>query len=259
MRGSACRSLVVALLAALTIAMLPAHAHANAGVDLGWQRYLEADFDGALEAFARAERGPLDRAELVSLLEGRAQVEFAAGDQGELDATLAALASLAPAHRLAPESPPELVERFGAARRRSGRGLSVDVDAAREGGVLRVVATVQGDIAGLARRVRVVARIGGLERAAIDEPLELDVSETDSVEYWVEVLGPGRAVVAGLGDAGRPEVSRGVGAADDATWLWVGLGVGGGVVLVGAILVGVFVGTQPPPLTQPSAPALPMP
>jgi len=239
-------------------ALIPERVAANAEVDRGWQRYLEADFDGALAAFARAERGTLDRSELISLLEGRAQVHFASGAEADLDATLVALATLAPAHRLAPESPPELVERFGAARRRLGEGLAVDVEVSRDAGVLRVAATVRGDAAGLARRVRIVARVSGAEREVIDEPLELAVGEADTIEYWVEVIGPARAVLAARGDASRPEVSRGRGGSDD-TWLWVGVSAGGGVVLVAAIVVGVFVGTQPPPLTQPSAPILPSP
>jgi hypothetical protein len=134
----------------------------------------------------------------------------------------------------------------------------VDVGVSRDAGVLRVEATVRGDAAGLARRVRIVMRVSGREREAIDEPLELTVSEADAIEYWVEVIGPGRAVLATRGDATRPEVSRGTGSSDD-TWLWVGVSAGGGVVLVAAIVVGFFVGTQPPPLTQPSAPILPSP
>ena len=246
---------LVALVA--LVAMRPSVAAANDDVDQGWQRYLEADFEGALEAFARAERGALDRSELVSMLEGRAQVQFASGAEAQLDATLVALASLAPAHRLAPESPPELSARFAATAQRLGAALGVDVEVSREGGAMRVEARVRGDAAGLARRVRIVARVAGVEREAVDEPLELLVGASDEVHYWVEVIGPARAVLASRGDAARPETSRGAARSDD-TWLWVGL-AGAGVVLVGAIVVGVFVGTQPPPLTQPSAPILPSP
>lgn len=242
----------------LCIFALPSGARADADVDRGWQLYLEADFEGALESFARAERGALDRAELVSLLEGRAQVQLASGDDAQLDATLVALATLSPSHRLAPESPPELIERFAATCRRLGGGIRVDVETSREGGLVRIEATVRGDAAGLGRRVRIVARVAGAERVAIDEPLEVSVGTTEDVQYWVEVVGPAHAVVASRGDASRPEVSRGDARSDD-TWLWAGVGIGGGVILVGAIVLGVFLGTQPPALTQPTAPLLPTP
>jgi len=236
----------------------PTTAHAQlSGVEVGWRRMLEADFDGALGAFDEAERGTLTRGELIRSLEGRAHVHFALGAEEALRAALARLAAIAPEHRLAPESPPELHARF---LDHAGRGgITVVVSHEEHGGEARLEARAEGDPGGLVRHVVVAARI---DRAAWieaeDEPLTIPVQPSQTLAWYGQAIGPGGAVVANDGSREAPRVRASPSAAleeDETPWLFIGLAAGGVLIIATVITLVVVLAT--PPSTQPSPPMFP--
>lgn len=240
----------------------PVHAEAQtSGVEVGWRRMLEADFDGAIASFDEAERGSLTRAELLRCLEGRAHVHFALGNEESLRAALTRLAAMAPEHRLAPESPPELRERFA---EHPGRGsLTLHVTMEESDGNARFEASAVGDPGGLVRHVVVAARAGdGPWVEAEDEPLRLHVDPADALAWYGEAIGPGGAVVAHDGSRAAPR-RRGMLDANAATEPggdqppWLAIGLGAGAALVIAAVITIVVTATTPPHTQPSPPMLP--
>jgi len=232
-----------------------ASAAAQSSVDEGWRRVLDADFEGALAAFDAAEAGTLTRADLVRILEGRAFVHFARGDEDAVRAALVRLGAIAPEHRFAPETPPELRERFAEL---AGRGaLEVSVELAVDGGSARVEAIADGDPGGLVRHLRVGARIGedGEWVTAQDEPLRLPYDRARALFFYGEALGPGGAVVARDGSREAPHQRPGEGGGDDVPWGWIGLGAGAAVAV--AIVVAIVVVATEPSDTVPTAPTFP--
>ncbi|MBX3272907.1 MAG: hypothetical protein KF729_21775 [Sandaracinaceae bacterium] len=235
-------------------AVVSAHAAAQSSVDEGWRRVLAADFDGALAAFDEAEAGTLTRAELVRVFEGRAHVHYALGRAAALEAALARLAAMAPEHRLAPETPPELVERF--ARLADRRRLTLEVELTESETEARLEARAEGDPGGLVRHVRVAARVGdGAWLEAQDEPLILPIDAARALAYYGEALGPGGAVVARDGSREAPHLREGASGGDDAPWGWIALGAGAAVVI--GVVIAIVVAATAPADTQPSPPRLP--
>jgi len=239
---------------------------ADDAVDEAWRMYLSADFDGALAAFDRAEAGPLERADLLRILEGRAQIHFALGDADAVVGALSRLASLSPEYRLSPETPPDLVEAFSAIRDRTP-ALSLDVAPTRADDSVRVTASIGGDVGGLVRALRITGRAeGGPWEQAVDEPLSVQAAPNEAVEYYVEALGAGGAILASEGSRGRPRMVTGdasgltseepesKGFLGLPVWGWVA--IGGGVVAA-AVLVAVIVVAAGGGGTQPEAPVLP--
>ena len=224
-------------------------------VDRGWQLMLEADFDGALSAFDEAEHGTLSRAELVRTLEGRAHALFALGREDALRAALVRLAATAPEHRLAPETPPELRERFeqhaGASR------LELHVTMEEQPGEARLEASATGDPGGLVRHLLVAARVGDGEWVeAEDEPLTVPTDPASALAWYGLAIGPGGAIVASDGTREAPHLRAGATSdGGDVPWLWIG--VGGGIAVVLGIVITVAVVATLPADTQPGAPVFP--
>jgi hypothetical protein len=252
-------------LIALCLASVSSSANADDVVEDAWRLYLSADFEGALAAFDQAETGALERRDLLRILEGRAQIHFALGDSEAVRGALARLASLSPDYRLSPETPPDLVEAFGTIRDDTPL-LRLEVTPQREEGLVRFRASAIGDVGGLVRGLRITARAEGSSWVqAIDEPLTIDATSDEAIEYYVEAIGPGGAVLAALGTDARPRRLTGdaSGLSPETTggpplgipiWGWVA--IGGSVVLV-AVLVGVIAATAGGSSTQPEAPVLP--
>ncbi|MCB9593463.1 MAG: hypothetical protein H6719_12085 [Sandaracinaceae bacterium] len=214
----------------------------------------EADFEGASRAFDEAESGTLDRAELVRVLEGRAHVCYALGEEAALRAALVRLAAVAPEHRFAPEAPPELVERFRDFAGQRRLELAVELDQRER--EARLEARASGDPGGLVRHLRVAARVeDGAWVTAEDEPLTIPVDPERALAWYGEALGPGGAVVASDGSRDAPHRREGASAGDEVPWGWIGLGAGAAVVLAVVITV-VVVATQPGD-TQVTAPMFP--
>lgn len=232
-----------------------AHGVANAqtSVDEGWRLMQDADFEGAVRAFDEAEAGTLTRAELTRVLEGRAQVFYALGDEPALTAALGRLAAMSPEHRFAAEAPPELIERFRSLADR--RRLRLDVSLDQREAEARLEARADGDPGGLVRHVRVAARIeDGAWIEAEDEPLTIPVDASRALAWYGEAIGPGGAVVASDGTRDAPHRRDGA-SGDEPPWGWIGLGAGAAVV-IGVVVTIVVVATQPAD-TQPTAPMFP--
>jgi len=248
----------------IALALVGASATARAAspeVDEAVARYEGADFEGALEALARAEAGQgLDRAELLRLLATRALVDFALGRSEALDRDLVMLASLEPEYDLGRRAPPAVRQAFEAARGRVRGRLALRVDAAPAPGGLRVRAEVEGDAAGLVRATSISARRpGGPWRTAGGGTLDLAVTH-GAVEAWAVARGPGGAPVATAGSAEAPlrlaapaaeRPRRRPSGGGNAT-LWIGIGVGAAVAAVATtVLVVVASGADEDTLVGP--------
>jgi hypothetical protein len=204
-------SLLVAL-AALVCTPLAAAAHPV--VREGRRLAQEASFDEALAAFARAEAsGDLGRDDLIELFEGRALVHFAQGDRAALHADVAVLAALAPERPPARDLPPDLVSVLREAVRASPGPVSVRATATRRGEIVRVESTVEHVPSGLAVHVRVAARVASAALSVV-EGAARDVSAPGGarVAYYMELVGPGGAVIATDGSVERPHVVEALGA-----------------------------------------------
>jgi hypothetical protein len=175
----------------------PASAHPD--VDRGRARYEQADLDGALRAFARAESADdLSRSDLLELLESRVMVQIARGDQAAADQDLARIRSIDPDHEFGRDVPPDVVESFRALG--SADALAVSADGLSDDGAVVLTARVTNDPTSLIREVRIHARTpGGEWETEVGERMQLDA---DDVEFWAEAVGPGGAVLA---TAGQPD------------------------------------------------------
>jgi len=198
------------LAAALAVLLLsaPSWARAHPDVDEGRRLAQEADLEGALEAFDRAEQsGDLTRADLVSLLEGRALVHHALGDEESLGEAVRALASIAPRHHIGEDLPPAIGAAFHRAQAGSPGRIAVEVAAEPGPGGVSLRARVRDDAEGLAREVLLHVRPphAGWQVHETGHAT-VRVAGGESVGYWAEVRGPGGAPIATRGSADEPVV-----------------------------------------------------
>jgi hypothetical protein len=223
----------------------------------GQRLYGQADFAGALRAFAAAESSEdLSRGDLIALLEGRALVHFALDAREEATADLTALASVDPAHEFSGETPPEVRNEFASARRRTGgERVRVRIETEQSAGGVSLRAAVAGDVARLVREVVITARAGSGEwESGAGGILRVDAPRGTRVEYYAVAEGPGGAPVATLGTQSAPQAMvmggtapLGVGRDGDlddrdgggAAWLWIG--VAAGVVVVAAVVTALLI------------------
>jgi len=203
-RGSLRRAFA-SWLALLVVVCAPGVAYAHPLLDEGERKYEDADFQGALDAFARAEQASdLTRDDLVRLYTRRAMVHHAMQHPEELEADVFRLAHLDRALRLPRAAPPAVRRAYEQAVARVSGTLRVDVEVESMPGGTRLVARVSDDNAGLVQSLRVRARVAGgpwrrTERAALEVPAAAGAT----VEYVAEAIGPGGAVLthAGTDDA----------------------------------------------------------
>ncbi len=270
---------LVTLFAALVTLLVTALSPLAAAAQLGPARsaLAEADFERAERAFTRAlEARVLSRDDIVAIHEGRAMARWAMGQERDARADLEALGSLEPERALPPEAPPPLVDAFASlARAPLGAALLWDQeDGEGPRDTLHLRVGVRNDPAGLVRTVRVHVRTPGDDGWLVREERDVDVplAPGDALEVWIELVGPGGAVLAqegsieapivrgagARGSLGEPEAGRtsaGPGGGDSSL-LWVGVGVGAAVLIGLAIGIGVAVGSGQSELTQPGAPVL---
>jgi hypothetical protein len=255
----------VSLVLAAAVLGCPASAFAHDDLDAALRHYERAEFDRAVAAFDRAAASShLTRDELEAVLRGRGLAHHAAGDVGAAEEDLASLLSIAPGVSLDDTTPP-------AVRRLYERLREEVVQLAVEGVVLpsstgyAVSLRVTGDVGSLQRGVRIhYESASGVETVEAERAEVL--SDASELRYWVEVIGPGGAVLASAGSAERPltygratalaatsNESVGDVAPSDDTGIIVGVTVAI-VVVVAAIAVVLALVLAPPPDTALSGP-----
>jgi len=127
-------------------------------VTAGRRQFDAADFSGALRSLDAAERATdLSRDDVIELLETRAMVHLAMGNESALDQALLALASLDPRHTFSPAVRPEILARFDRVRSRVRAELAVRTHVAARARGVRIEAVVQNDPTPLVTAVRVSA------------------------------------------------------------------------------------------------------
>lgn len=267
MRGRARALRAAPLLAAVSGWLVAGQALAHPLVEEGRERMQLAEFDAALEAFARAEDADdLSRDDLIDLLDARAMVHLATSSREEMDRDLSALSSLDPDHLFGPEAPPELSDAFADVVASSVGSLTVRGSARPVPGGIELSASVEHDTANLTRGTRIWIRQGsGSWRRASERLVTLPAGGT--VDYYVEAIGPGGALIARGGSRAEPlhsEAAPGDSAAPIRSdgegggvgiWLWLGLGA---VVIAGGVVAAVllFGGDGGGGGTEPNAPVV---
>jgi hypothetical protein len=200
------------LVTALVWVAAPQAAAADADFAAGVARMAEADFTGALEAFDRAEAGAgLSRAELLQLLSLRATASHAMGEAELLERSLRQLASIDATFPFDDTTPPVVVERFRVVAA-TAQPIVLHPRVERVSDQIRILGEVTGDADGLVRSVRHLARLAtdgpsGAWAETLAGPLELTAPGGATVEYYVELVGPGGAILAAVGSALAPERS----------------------------------------------------
>ena len=230
--------------AALSIAV-PAQAHPL--VDEGREKYAEADLQGALDAFARAEASDdLTLPDLLSLLETRVLVHRALGNEEAATRDLRWLAAIAPpTHELPSEAPPEMARELDDLWTQRGGAIAINVGGHAEGDAVVLTARVERAPEGMVRETRIHHREPGMPwNTTVGS--EARIAAT-TVEHWAEAVGPGGAVLAtaasadaprrfaaGDGPLGGEETGGGV-----PPWAWIAGGaVAVGLIVVAAVLIG---------------------
>lgn len=238
---------------ALSSALLwPSQVRAHALVDEGRRLYEEAEFVEALDVLGRAASGDdLLLPELVELLELRALVHSAVGDEAAVREDLRTLAAVVPEHTLPRGMPPD-VQRMFTEIRASATGSprliatpSVAGPATGNGVVIEV--NVENDWAAVVRAIRIRGRAEGDYLEATDAPLFVAAPLGTVISYYAEAIGPGGAIIATAGSAEAPlsyagaEARPGEGGGLDP---WPFVIAGGAALVLGAIIAIVVVATS---------------
>jgi LPXTG-motif cell wall-anchored protein len=240
-------------LLSFVLAAHPATARAHPAIDDAIARSDEADFDGALRAFERAESlEDLTLDDLASLYAHRAAVHLAIGNAGEARADLRRLVAIQPGYELDTSASPALRDALDGVR--ATEPLTIAVRTESSHGATRFRAVVSHDPGALVRRVRLVVRSIG-EGAWIEASASTYETSGTAFEYFAEAIGPGGVVVAREGSERAPsrvgEVPRAAIATvspstgEDTTIWWV-IGGAGLAVVVAAVVVGAVVASSGP-------------
>ncbi len=246
---------VLGVLATLGV---PVTASAHPLVDQAREQLGEALFVDALDTLATAEAGEdLTVEELADLFAVRALVNRALNNDDAMNADLARLAVVAPNYAFDRRAVPEVRRAFADARANASGAIRVVATPAIEGGGVTVRADAQNDVQHLVRTVRISGRPDAASAWERSDDAPLFVSTDGPVEYYVEAIGPGGAVLASSGSASSPHRFGGGGEAggdvlaatggetaeDDegggGAGLWIGLGIGLAVVAGVAIALAV--------------------
>lgn len=245
------------IVAALSCALaVPSIARAHALVDEGRRLYEEAEFVEALDVLGRAASGDdLTLPELVELLELRALVHSAVGDEPAVREDLRTLAAVAPEHTLPRGMPPD-VQRMFTEIRASATGsprliATPSVAGPATGNGVIVEVQVENDWASVVRAVRIRGRAeGGSYAEAVDAPLFVAAPLGAVISYYAEAIGPGGAVIATAGSEAAPlsyagaEARSGEGGGLDP---WPFVIAGGAALVLGAVIAIVAVAATSTP------------
>lgn len=254
----------MAIVAALSLVAASAAAHPL--VDRGRASLEEADFAGALAALDEAEaQGDLTRADLVLLLETRALVHRALGEEEPTDAALRSLASIDPDHRFAPEVTPDVVQRFAQLRDAGPGPLALEVEEAPSPGGITLRAEVRGDVASMVHAVTVRARVNEGTWREGEGRLALEAPPGARIEWYAVAYGTGGAPVAQRGSESATRHARVPGAAVtptqggaiDEVALGVGIAAGIAALVAAAVILGVVLTSGDQALTRVEGPSFP--
>jgi len=213
----------------------------------GVEKYHEADLEGAVESFARAEAADdLSESDLATLYATRALIHRALGDTSAVEADLGRLAVVAPGHRFDESAPPDVVESFDRMRAQGGN-VEVQAEAEATPTGTRLTGRAVRDPADMVREVRVHARTDGEWQTA---PNVVEITGNTMVSYYAEAHGPGGVVLGRHGSRESP-LEHGGGS---FPWLWVGIGAG--AVVLAAVIIAIAVAAGGTDEVQPT---LPMP
>ena len=198
---------LIACLCAVQAPGAAAQAQTRSPVDEGRRLFEQADFYGALEALREAEASSaLDLEELTRLYETRILVHLALGERGQIHRDLAALATIRPDHGLGAEVPPAVRDDFRTLVGQRAGPLGVVIEPQASDGQLLLSARVVGDPDGLVREARLYARVDGGRWASASDTLRVAAEPGERVEHYVELVGPGGAVLRQRGSATDPLV-----------------------------------------------------
>ena len=265
-RLAATRTMLAAMWVTALVWLVPTVALAHPLIDEGKRKYDEADFQGALDAFTRAEQATdLSREDLVQLYIRRAMVHHAMQHPEDLEADVFRLATLDRGLTLPRSAPPPVRRAYEAAVARVTAPIRLDVEVQPMPGGIKLIARVTDDNAALVQSLRVRARTqDGSWRTSDRASMEVPAAAGATVEYVAEAIGPGGAVIATAGtvaepltatagaaigpgpDPGegagslsgpRPGPGREPGGGGGGSSLPWALGIGGGVVVVAVVIV----------------------
>jgi len=254
--GSALR-VVVWLAAALVC--LPSLAGAQesppaGGAEQGRHLYLEADFEGARDAFEEVLESPdLDRAGATEAHRYLAAIALIVSDGAGAARHASAAVALTPTAAAPEGAPPELAEALDAARAELGEDgatlrVTSDPEVLEAGGSADVTARLEPSPPGLAAALRLSCGGDGVPEAEIAGPppsVTLSVSPGRSASSVRCTAGARTSAGAELLEAAATfPVQRGSGGGGILWWHWV-LGAGGAAVLAAVITVVVVVVTAP--------------
>ncbi len=160
-----------------------------------------------MEAFERAaESTDLGWEDVIALLEGRAMVHHARGDDAAFERAAQAIASIAPAYAPAREVPPRLSRRLRAATD-GGAQLTLEATAERSADSLLVAAVLSNNPGNVVNRVVFSAKVGASEFADHEGPrVSIPARPSEGVRWYAQAIGPGGAVVASFGSSESPNV-----------------------------------------------------
>lgn len=209
-------------------------------------------------------QGPLERDALVALLAERAIALHRLERLDALDAELAYLAAIEPDFRFNVSAPPKLVARWLRVRAATPR-LSLGVQRERVQRGTRVSCTLRGEPAVPGLTVRIVHRLSGQSWQSRDAREVVVPPSPLSLEYYVEALGRGGAVLLREGSREAPlrgpalvsltpEGAPAAGPSDERArrrmrWRW-GTGAFVAAASVGAIVLAVMLGGRSTPKSQ---------
>lgn len=255
----------IAVVSVVSCLSMATSASAHPDVDEGKALLMEAEFEQALEAFAHAEEADdLTREDLVELIGARCLAYLAMDDAGALRQDLRRLASIAPDHRWGREAPPELSEAFAQTLEVVDGELGVTAAAEPVSGGIAMSGEALNDHGRLVREIRVFTRQGGGSWHRSSGGTQA-VPAGQRLDYYVEAVGPGGAVLASEGSRDEPLTSDPALAGtslvrqrdDDgggiSPWVWIGLGAG--VLVAAGVVIAVILATSAGPAgTQPESP-----
>ncbi len=195
-------------LAAVLLAATATTAFAHPILEEAQARFDEADFEGALEAFQRAEQaGDLTRDDVIQLYVQRALVHHTLGDEENLETDLMRLASLEPNYEFGRSVPPVVREAFDRAKERTTGRIRVQAEAQSHAGGVRLEARVTNDTSGIVQEVRLGARApGNAWTQRSNSVLEMPTTSDQTLEIYAEAIGPGGAVLASDGTPDDPVI-----------------------------------------------------